>query len=81
MIVAEGTQQHGDQGYRVVGCSREMLGVAVLHSVQGVQKWRLSVRLGDRRWVLHVAALWNTAEERSGVGRRGGALRHCRIVG
>ena len=38
MIVAEGTLQHGDQGYRVVGYSREMLGVAVLHSVQGVQK-------------------------------------------
>ena len=43
MIVAEGTQQQGDQGYKVVGCSREMLGVAVLHSVQGVQTWRLSV--------------------------------------
>ena len=54
----------------MVVCSRETLGVAVLRTVQMVQKCWLSVRMGDRQLVMHGAALLNTAEGRNGVEAR-----------
>ena len=58
----------------MVVCSRETLGAAVLCAVQVVQKYRLSVRIGDRQLVMHGATLLYTSDGRSGVEAR------CNVV-